>query len=105
MSKDMHKISVKYVRGWGKVRGLIGKKIVPISFMTRYGIHTFGVDEPIDVLILNKNSQAVVIKQNLKPNRIFLWNPFYVHVIELPKGTVQRKKIYKGDTIMLSPLA
>jgi uncharacterized membrane protein (UPF0127 family) len=105
MNKGMQKISVKYVRGWEKVQGLIGKKITPISFSTRYGIHTFGMQKPIDVLVLDKHNTVVAMYNQLKPNRIFFWNPRYTRIIELPEGTIQQKKIHKGEFIMLSPLA
>lgn len=105
MNKAMHKISAKYVRGWGKTRGLIGKKIAPISFTTRFGIHTFGMQKPIDVLILDDHKKVVAMHASLKPNRIFLWNPLYAQVVELPEGIIEQQNIQKGDPIMLSPLA
>lgn len=77
-----------------KVTGLIGKE-KPISLLikTHFGIHTFGLKFPIDVLILNNKNQVVVMKKNIKPNRIFLWNPTYNKVIELQEGTINKKKI------------
>ncbi len=36
----------------GKTIGLIGReKIAPVVFETRFGIHTFGLKFPIDVLV------------------------------------------------------
>ena len=85
-----------------KVIGLIGKE-KPVSLMlkTHFGIHTFGLKFPIDVLILNNKNKIMSIKKNLKPNRIFLWNPKYEKVIELPIGIVQKKAIKINDTIDL----
>jgi uncharacterized protein len=77
-----------------KMQGLIGKeKPQALMLKTRFGIHTFGVKFPIDVLILNNNNSVVSMKKNLKPNRIFLWNPGYKKVIELPSGTIEKKQI------------
>lgn len=85
-----------------KVMGLIGKN-KPISFMirTRFGIHTFGLKFPIDVLILGKKNKVVSLKENLMPKRIFLWNPMYDKVLELPLGTILKKKIKINDEIFL----
>lgn len=94
------KIEVKNLYGWKKVIGLIGQRSPEtIFFRTRYGIHTFGVKFPIDVLILNSNMQVEVLKKNLKQNKIFLWNPRFDLVLELPNGYIREKKIEKGDRI------
>ena len=85
-----------------KVKGLIGMdKPQSIFFQTRWGIHTFGVRFPIDVVILDNKQTVVVIKQHLKPNRIFLWNPKYKNVLELPKGTIEKEKIKIGKNIKI----
>jgi len=85
-----------------KIQGMIGKS-EPMALMikTRFGIHTFGVKFPIDVLILDNKNKAVSIKENLKPNRIFLWNPLYEKVIELPSGTIKKNVIKMHDSITL----
>lgn len=70
-----------------KIIGLIGKKgINPLYFETRWGIHTFGVREPIDVVILDGENKIVACKEHLKPKHIFLWNPKYFRVLELPSN-------------------
>lgn len=85
-----------------KVVGLIGKKeIIPVMFETRWGIHTFGLKFPIDVLILDSQKKVVVLRESLKPNQIFLWNPHYKVVIEMPRGTIKKYKISKGLKIQL----
>ncbi len=57
---------------------------------TRFGIHTFGMRYPIDIIILDKNNRVVKLKKSLKPNRIFLWNPLYPTIIELPPLTLHK---------------
>lgn len=85
-----------------KTKGLIGKQdIEPLYFETRFGIHTFGLKETIDVIILNHTNHIIALKEHLKPNRIFLWNPMYKKVVELPKGTIRNKKLYKNTKIQL----
>jgi len=82
--------------------GLIGtKRIFPVFFTTRWGIHTFGVRSPIDVLILDRNNRVVVIRHRLSPNRLFFWNPIYDRVVELPPGIIMKRKITIGTQISL----
>lgn len=68
---------------------------------TRFGIHTLDMKYPIDVLILDKQNRVVRLKENLKPNRIFLWNPQYKTVIELPSGMITKTETQIGDIILL----
>ncbi len=82
--------------------GLIGQKeITPVIFETRFGIHTFGLKSPIDVLILDSQKRVVVLKESLLPNRIFLWNPRYKIVLELPVETIKKYNLKKGSEIQL----
>ncbi len=53
-------------------------------FKTRFGIHTFFMQYPIDILVLDNTYKVVQIRKNLVPNRVFFWNPYYSIVIELP---------------------
>lgn len=100
----MTTIKVKKMNSWkGKICGNIGKKeIESIYFETRWGIHTFGLRKPIDVVILDTHNQIRVLKQNLKPNRIFFWNPRYYQIIELPKGYILKNGIKVGRKITLT---
>lgn len=85
-----------------KTIGLIGcKKAYPVMLETHFGIHTFGLRFSIDVLILDSQKRVVVLKEALVPNRIFLWNPRYRTVLELPEGTIKKHNIQKGTTISL----
>lgn len=83
-----------------KVAGLIGID-KPYAFLlkTRFGIHTFGLKFPIDVLILDDKNRVVKIRRFLKPNSVFLWNPSFNRVLELPQGTVEKKQIKIHNTI------
>lgn len=85
-----------------KIIGLIGKeKPEALMIKTHFGIHTFGLKFPIDVLILNKKNKVVAMRKNLQPNRIFLWNPVYEKVLELPAGTIDKKRIKLKNAIDL----
>lgn len=82
--------------------GLLKHK-TPIAMLlkTRFGIHTFAMPYAIDVLILDKTNQVAAIKENLNPNQIFLWNPKYKTVLELPEGTIKKTKTKIKDVIQI----
>lgn len=70
-------------------------------FETRFGIHTFFMKDPIDVIILNKQNQVVVTKKNLMPWRIFVWKPWFSIIVELPQGIINKTKTELGDEIVI----
>lgn len=85
-----------------KTTGLMGKRrIEPVLLRTRFGIHTFGLKFPIDVLILDDKNKIINLKNDLKPNRIFIWNPKYKNVLELPSGFSVRNNIRVGDIVVI----
>jgi uncharacterized membrane protein (UPF0127 family) len=73
-----------------------------VYFQTRFGIHTFGVRFPIDVLILNDDNIVISMKKKLAPFSLFIWNPAYKNVLELKEGTIVQNEIKRGDKIELS---
>lgn len=90
---------------WQKFKGLMGKSTATsVYFETRFGIHTFGMNFPIDVVILDSDNKVVVIKEKMFPGKIFLWNPLYSRVLELPPGTIKDQKIKVGSSIDLQNL-
>ena len=92
-------IEVKSLRE--STQGLILKKNNKGLFLeTRFGIHTFLMSHAIDVLILDKKNKVVKIKENLKPFRIFIWNPKFDRVIELPQGNINKSKTKLFDKII-----
>lgn len=95
------KIKVREAKSWNeKIQGLIGReKTEPLLIKTRFGIHTFGLHYPIDVLVLDKYNFVVKMQRALKPNRLFFWNPLHDQIIELAEGMILKKKIKLGDKI------
>lgn len=90
-----------HLRGFkDKTLGAIffGKKNI-LYLETRFGIHTFFVNFPLDLIILDKNNRVKKIKENLGPNRIFLWNPKYFKVFELPAGSIKALKLNVGSIL------
>ena len=86
--------------------GLIGKtKPGPLMFFTRFGIHTFGMRFPLDIIVLDDNSVVVELKQGLEPNHIFLWPLKFNKVVELPEGCIKTKKIKIGSKLSLKMIS
>jgi uncharacterized membrane protein (UPF0127 family) len=80
---------------------LSAKKAYPVYFKTRFGIHTFGMKFPIDVLVLDDKYRTVRMISGLVPNRLFVWPPIYYHVLELPEGYISKNAIGIGEKINL----
>ncbi len=97
----MHNFKVKIASNfWENSIGLLGtRKPFPILLRTHFGIHTFGMKYPIDVLILDSQNRVKFIKQNLEPWRVYFWNFLEDRVLELPVGTIKEKKIRLYDQI------
>lgn len=72
-----------------------------LLFKTRFGIHTFGLSVPIDVIVLDSKFRVVKLREALSSNRLFFWNPKYDTVIELPEGSIRKSDIKIGDKIEL----
>lgn len=85
-----------------RVRGLIGEKSPKALYLeTRWGIHTFGVKFPLDVVILDSNWQVKKIISGLNPNGVFFWNPAYFRVLELPAGIIKDFNVSLGDYLVI----
>lgn len=72
-----------------------------LIFDTRYGIHTFFMKTPIDVLILNEKHGVVKMKKGLLPNKLFLYSPKYKTVVEMPNGSIKKYQICINDKISI----
>jgi len=87
---------------WQSTIGLVGaQKPYPLLLKTRFGIHTFGVSFPIDILILDQQHRVMRLKKSLQPNRVFFWSPLWSIVIELPQNSIDQQRIHIGDTVKL----
>ena len=82
--------------------GLLNPQNPPfLIFKTGLGIHTFFMKKPIDVILLDGKFRVVKFKECLKPFGVFLYHPKHSLVIEMPKGTIQKKHIRKNDKISI----
>lgn len=104
ISKDLEITNdIKIVKSFlDQLLGLL-RKSNPRSlfFKSRFGIHTLFLKESIDVVVLDREYRVVKIKENLKPNRIFFWNPRYFYVLELPCGKIKESNIRLGDVLKM----
>ena len=71
-------------------------------FKTRFGIHTFFIKEPIDVIVLDDNFKVVKLA-TVKPNNIFFWHPRFSKVLEFPQSTIKKTKTQIGDICSFDP--
>lgn len=72
-----------------------------LVFHTHFGIHSFFMSKPIDVLLLDNNQKIIRLKQKLVPFRMFFYNPQYSTVIEMPQGTIRRLRLHINDKIFI----
>ena len=102
INKTTNKILIKNIKIAKNLKdksiGLIGKKKgEAIYFITRWGIHSFGMEYDLKVLICDDNFIVKKIAK-LKANRILVWNPKYRHVFELP---FEQYKVSIGDKLRI----
>lgn len=71
-----------------------------LLFKTRFGVHTFFLKEPIDIIILGNKYQVIKAK-TVRPNSLFFYNPIYFRVLELSKGIVKKSHTKIGDQIAI----
>jgi len=77
------------------------KNITPVYFETRWGLHTFFVKKPIDVVICDDSFIVRKIVRNLKPWKVLFWDPRYKKILELPLNYKKYSKVKIGDKIQL----
>lgn len=83
-----------------KMVGLLASEKPEVLLLkTHFGIHTFGMKYAIDVMVLDRTNRVATLKASLPPSRIFLWNPIYKTVIEMPEGLLEKTKTEVGDFI------
>lgn len=87
---------------WSKSLGVIPlNKDLGVFMKTHFGIHTFFVAKPLDIVILDKNRKVKRLEKKLKPGKLFFWNPIFNSVLELPQGSIDKLEIKKGDIIRI----
>jgi uncharacterized membrane protein (UPF0127 family) len=86
-----------------RLKGLLGKKELPhgegLWIKHCNGVHTFGMQFPIDVVFLDKGKRVVGLVKTLRPNRVSRLYSSASSVIELPAGTIDVAITVIGDHI------
>lgn len=72
-----------------------------LIFHTHFGLHTFFMEIPIDVILLDNHDQIVKLNPNLQPNHFFLYHPRYSTVIEMPSNTIAKFNLGLNDKIFI----
>ena len=89
---------------WKRFKGLLfykkpiieeGLLITPCN-----SIHMFFMRFPIDVVFLDESNNVVKVVPHIKPWRVVLPVRNARSALELPTGTVDKKNIREGDTII-----
>lgn len=82
--------------------GLIDTRITPpLLLRTRFGIHTFFVKKPIDIVVLDKNNRIKKLKQHMEPFHFYFYPPYLSTILELPSGFILKSKLKINDKIEL----
>lgn len=87
-NKEINLIEAKTF--YTRLKGLMFKKNIQegIFFPKCNSIHTFFMKEPIDLIMVDKAFNVVLIKKNLKKNKIIYKKEAY-HTIELPFNSMK----------------
>ena len=81
-------------RGLAPGEGLL---ITPCS-----GIHTWGMQFPLDVVALDSALRVIKVRENLGSFRFAAVNWRTREVLELPAGTVRQSRIETGDQLVIA---
>lgn len=73
-----------------------------LIFDTHFGLHTFGMTAPIDILVINNQGIVVKVGRSVAPNQFYFYNPIYSRVIELPANTITSSKTAINDKIIVN---
>jgi len=88
--------------------GLLNRKVLAqgegLLLDRCYGIHTFGMRFPIDVVFLDKELRVIRVVTALPPWRSCVVK-HAVYVLELPVGAIQGSQTSTGDQIQMRALA
>lgn len=83
-----------------KLVGLMHRKEVrPLLMKTRFGIHTYGMRFPIDVIVFNREGVVTMVQEEVRPRSFIFWKPNAMYVLELPQGYVRASRTALGDEL------
>ncbi len=89
-----------------RMKGLLGKRVMSqgsaLLIVPCKGIHTIGMQFPLDVIFLDKNNRVTSLREDLRPNRMTGFYFRAVSVLELPAGTIASTGTRIGDEIEIA---
>lgn len=94
---------------WTRLRGLLGRpRLRPgqgLVISPSRGVHTWGMDYPIDVALVGDDGRVVAVHPGLEP-----WSHTGMHrdvalAVELPEGTIEASGTRPGDRIDVDEVA
>jgi uncharacterized protein len=94
---------------WSRFLGLMGREVSAFSsgdglwIVPSRGVHTFGMNFPIDVVYLSAAKIVVHVEENLRPWRLGRVHLRAHSVLELPVNTVRATGTTIGDEIEIVP--
>lgn len=68
---------------------------------THFGIHTFFLKSPIDIILLDGRNKVIKMSENLPPYKFFFYNPKYSKVIEMPQNSIKKLGVHMNDKICI----
>src|SRR3989338_2091182 len=97
-------VKVVFLKGLKeKSLGAINKNSDAVFLIeTRFGIHTFFMYHLLDIVVLDRKGKIVKVRESLKPNRLFFWNPRYSYIIEAPAGLIKELELDLGNILRFS---
>jgi len=88
---------------WTRLVGLLGSKELPkqtgLWLKPCGGIHTIGMNYPIDVIFLDKNKKISKFASNIAPYRFCTAGKKTQSVLELPADTLSALNVKVGDLL------
>lgn len=94
---------------WSRFRGLMFRRkfeggealLFQFSEPREFGIHTFFVFFPIDLIYLSSDFEALEVKEGLSPWRTYNPDVKASCLVELPEGKVEDSGVKVGDELEL----
>ncbi len=89
--------------GLTRIVGLLGERELQpgdgLLIMPSQGVHTWGMQFPIDIAVLDDDWKVIAIRRNMRPFRMsrMFWKA--AAVLELPSGMLESTSTLVGDLI------
>ena len=89
--------------GLTRIVGLLGERELPpgdgLLIVPSQGVHTLGMQFPIDIAVLDNEWRVIAIRRDLRPFRMtrVFWKA--AAVLELPSGMLESTSTLVGDAI------